>query len=47
MKQEMNAPPSTMRRVDYSLFNKKSWQKQCQFNSEQLELAEEVTELIE
>ena len=47
MKQEMNAPPSKKRNVDYSLFNKMSYQKQCQFNFGQFELVEETIQLIE
>ena len=42
MKQEMNAPPSKKRKVDYSLFNKNSCQKQFQFNFGKFELAEET-----
>ena len=47
MKQEINVPLSKKRKVDYSSFDKYSYQKQHQFNSEQLKLVEETIELIE
>ena len=46
MKQKMNSPPSKKKEADYSSFDKKSCQKQHQFNFEQLELVEEAIELI-
>ena len=47
MKLEVNALSSKKKNVDYSSFNKTLWQKQYQFNLEQLELVEESNTLIE
>ena len=47
MQREMNPPPSKRRKVEYKKFNKKSCEKQYEFNTEQLELVLEAIELIE